>query len=185
VPELPIVAEVSNWGAFILGAMLIVGAVAVVRAAWRLDSLKRIAGLAGSLIPLVLGLVLTLQNVGWQLRIDQKGIALRAPFDPLWPSGEIGWPDVTAVDIMTHWYRDAPYYILRIRGQRGVELLIASADQIPPQFIAQLQAVVAKLAPQVTDIKELDREFQYAREHSSSVIYNSYAVRDGRGVLLR
>lgn len=184
MPELPIVAEVSNWGAFILGAMLIVGAVAVVRVAWRLDSLKRIAGFAGALIPLVLGLVLTLQNVGWQLRIDQKGIALRAPFDPLWPSGEIGWPDVTAVDIVSHLYRDA-HYILRIRGQRDVELLIASADQMPPQFVAQLQAVVAKLAPQVTNIKELDRQFQYAREHSTSVIANSYSVRDGRGVLLR
>ena len=66
-----------------------------------------------------------------------------------------------------------------------MELLIASADRIPPQFVAQLQAVVAKLAPQVTDIQTLNRQVQYAREHSDALIGNSYSVRDGRGVLLR
>ena len=184
MPELPIVAEIHNWGAFILGAALIVAAAACVPVAWRLPGRKRIAGFAGLLIPLVLGLVPILRDIGWQLRIDQTGIALRAPFEPFWPSGEIAWPDLTAVDIVDYGYR-GPHHVLSIRGQRGVELRLASAAHMPPQFIAQLQAVVARFAPQVTGIKDLDRQFQYAREHSDAVIYNSYSVRDGRGVLLR
>ena len=108
MPELPIVAEASNWGAFILGAVQLIVAVAVVRVTWRLDSVRRIVGFAFALILLVPGLILTLQNIGWQLRIDQKGIALRAPFDPLWPSGEIAWPDVTTVDIVNRSFRGVP-----------------------------------------------------------------------------
>ena len=185
MPELPIVAEISNWGMFILGAALIAVAVASVPVAWRLPGRKRLAGFAGLLIPLVLGLIPLLRDIGWQLRIDQNGIALHGPLEPFWQSGEIAWPDLTDVSIVTYGNR-GPHYVLSIRGQRGVELLIASAAHMPPQFIAQLQAVVARFAPQVTGIKDLDRRFQYAREHSDGdVIYNSYSVRDGRGVRLR
>ena len=186
MPELPIVVEASNWGGFILGAMLIAATMALVRVAWRSKSPKQLAaGFAAAVITLVLGLVLTLQNIGWQLRIDQKGIVLRTPFDPFWPSGEIAWPDVTAVDVVNRIGRGGPHYVLRIRGLRGVELLIASADRMTPPFVARLQAILARLAPQVTGVQELDGQFQYAREHSISLIGNSYSVRDGRGVLLR
>jgi hypothetical protein len=184
VPELPIVAEVTNWGAIIMGAILIVTSMALVRVAWRLDNQKRIKGVAFALIPLALGLIPALRDIGWQLRIDQNGIAVRAPFDLFMPSGEIAWPDVTAVDIVTHWQRGA-YYRLRIRGQHGAELLIHGAGRMPPQFVGQLQAVVARLAPQVTGIKNLDRQFQDARENSTWGTLYSYSVRDGRGVLLR
>ena len=182
MPELPIIVVASNWFFVILGAILIVVSMALVQRTRRSKSpVMGIAFLAGMFL---LGLHLALQDIGWQLRIDQKGIAVSAPFDPFWPRGEIAWPDVTAVDVVNRPYRDAHYY-LRIRGQRGAELLIASADRLPPQFVAQLQAVVTKLAPQVTDVQELDGQFRYAREHSTSLIANSYSVRDGRGVLLR
>ena len=184
MPELPIVAEVYNWPSYILGAILLVIAIAMAWFAWqRLKGHKRVAGFVSVLIPLVLGLILIGRDIGWQLRIDQNGIALRAPFEPLWPSGEIAWSNVTAVEIVTHGNR-SPLYGLNIRGQRGVELIIHDAGQLPPQFIALLQTVVAGFAPHVTDIKELDQQFQYAREHSTSLIY-FYSVRDGRGVLLR
>lgn len=184
MPELPIVAEISNWGAFFLGAVLIAVAIAMVPMAWLLDGPRRIASLAFALVPLALGLINAGRDIGWQLRIDQTGIALRAPFEPFWQSGEIAWADLTAVKIVNYGNR-GPHYVLSIRGQRGAELLLASAAHMPPQFIAQLQAVVARLAPQVAGIETLARDFQYARENSSSVIYNSYTVRDGRGVLLR
>ena len=60
----------------------------------RSEDIKGMLGAAAAtLVAFLLGLELILQNLGWELRIDDKGIELHAPFDVMRPSGEVAWAD--------------------------------------------------------------------------------------------
>jgi hypothetical protein len=185
VSELPIVVETSAWVSVIFGTLLILISLALAQAArWAQDINGMLGGAAGALVTFALGLALVLQNLGWQLRVDDKGIALHAPFDALRPGGEIAWVDMTSVDVVNRPYRGNSFF-LRVRGRAGAEILVATADRLPPRFGVALQKVVAERAPQVPDVNELAGQFTWARQNSSSLIANSYSARDGRGNPLR
>jgi hypothetical protein len=72
-----------------------------------------------------------------------------------------------------------------VRGGDGAESMVAVADMLPRQFVVALQRVVAERAPQVTDVGSLVSEFESARQHSYSVISDTYSAHDGRGNALR
>lgn len=183
--ELPIVVETSAWASVIFGVVLILVSLALTQAArWAQDINGMLAGAAGALMTFVLGSALVLQNLGWQLRVDDKGIVLHAPFDALRPGGEIAWADMISVEVVNRPYRGNSFF-LRVRGRAGAEILVANADRLPAQFGVALQKVVAERAPQVPDVKELAGQFEWARQTSWSVITSSYSARDGRGNPLR
>jgi hypothetical protein len=185
VTELPIVVETSAWASVIFGVVLILVSVALTQAArWAQDVNGMLGGAVGALVTFVLGLALMLQSLGWQLRVDDKGIALHAPFDVLRPGGEIAWADMTSLEVVNRPYRGNSFF-LRVRGRSGAEILVANADRLPPRFGVALQKVVAERAAQVPDIKELAGQFEWARQTSWSVITSSYSARDGRGNPLR
>lgn len=183
--ELPIIVETSAWAIMLFGVMLLAVTFLLVQNARWSDEPKTVVGsIIGALVTGALGLALIVQHLGWELRVDDKGIVLHAPFDPMHPGGAIAWADMESVAVIDRPYRGSSYY-LRIRGRRVADIMVTNADRLPPQFVAALQKTVAERAPQVHNPGYLGEEFDYARRNSSSMLANSYSARDGRGNPLR
>jgi hypothetical protein len=183
VTELPIVLETSLWPSAIFGIAMLVAAFLMARALRRANTVTVVSGAAGTLLmllALVGGLALTLQNVSWQLRLDNSGIALRAPFDVLRPGGDIAWPDLTSVEVVSHVYRGISYQ-LRVRGKGGQEIVVASADRIPKPFFSVLRKVIAERAPQVGHVDDFADAFPSEPGIFDGLFANRYWATDSRG----
>jgi hypothetical protein len=182
--ELPIVVETSDWPQTVFGVILLGISFLLLQGMRSADNLNGAvkAGL-GMLLCFGLGLALLVQHLGWQLRVDEKGIALRAPFDVLYPGGQIAWPDITSVEVFDQAYR-GPAYFLRVRGRDGAEVLVANPGMLPQEFAVALQKTIAERAPQVADTNDLLGQLEPARRNTG-LLHSTFSARDGRGNALR
>ena len=182
--ELPLVLVTNAWSGMVFGAICLVASLVAARTAWRSDGTKRLHAAIATLMIIGLGVLLLVQHLGWELQVDEIGIALRAPFDPVWRGGQVAWVEMTSVDIFDQPDR-GHNFVLRVSGRDGLGFMVSNADKLPPAFVAALQKTVAERAPQVTDVKDLVGHFNYARQNSDSLISDSYSAHDGRGNALQ
>ena len=183
--ELPIVVETYPWLSVSFGALIILVGLALGRAvvaSLRAGDVTPAIMISGgaALFALGLGLSLALRDIHWQFRLDENGVALRAPFDYVVPSGAIAWADLTSVHVSYGGSRGTSYK-LHFIGRDGTHITLANADGLPVRFDRLLQALVAERAPQVKDAREIAGELIGARANSGPSISNGYWVRYGSG----
>jgi hypothetical protein len=188
--ELPIIVDVNPW------PMTLFGVFAVAVSLYLLLRLLRSARVGGFTTAKIgtsvmvitlfgLGVALSLANVTWQFRIDEHGMALRAPFDILRPGGEVAWRDVASIDLSTNSYRGGPSYKLHIRGRDGTEITLLNVDRLPAQFARVFTALLSERAPQARRSQYLIDEFDAARNDSHGFLSGGYTVHGGTGTVLR
>jgi hypothetical protein len=180
MPELPIMLDVRDWPGILMGACCLVAALVTVYRARRASEITA-RSVIGGLAVAGLGVLLLVQPLGWELRVDDAGIALSAPFDLLYRSGKVAWADMTAVEFIDRPSRGGSNYFLRISGRDGTELLVAAAETLPPPFAVALQKVVAARAPQLTGVGDLAGQLAFVRQNTHDVLARTYSAQDGRG----
>jgi hypothetical protein len=187
VTELPIVVETTPWLSVGFGVILILVSLALVRGVFTSSGTDQVSGpiacLLLALFAFGLGISLAVQHLNWQLRLEEKGVILHAPFDYLRPSGEIGWSEITSVYVSEAAYRGSSFK-LHIRGKPGTEIIVVSMDRMPAQFGILLQKLVAERAPQAEGSRGIGEQLDNARRHPVFLAVG-YSVRNGRGELLR
>jgi hypothetical protein len=190
VTELPIIVETSVWLSLTFGIILILASLLVARGIISTlqseadPSVPSIAGLGVvALVAFGLGASLALQNVGWQF-LDDKGVALRAPFDYMHPGGEIAWSEIASVSVVAGGNR-GPSFKLRFVSKGGTEIAVGTADRLPVQFGPLLQKLVTERAPQAKYGAEIAAQIANARAEMGLNIAAGYWARNGRGELLR
>jgi hypothetical protein len=191
VTELPIIVETSVWLSLTFGIILILASLLVARGgvstlqSEAAPSVPSIVGLGVvALVAFGLGASLALQNVGWQFRLDDKGVALRAPFDYMHPGGEIAWSEIASVSVVAGGNR-GPSFKLRFVSKGGTEIAVGTADRLPVQFGPLLQKLVTERAPQAKYGAEIAAQIANAQAEMGLNIAAGYWARNGRGELLR
>ncbi len=186
--ELPIVVEKSAWLSLVFGGLIIGSAFYLMRAA----ILKRNENAAAAVFAIVtafpllaFGSAVALQPIDWQLRFEERGIVLHAPFDLWRPGDEIAWSDVESVVITPGYsYRSQVFHLI-VEGKNGKRITVASADTLPPNFGPLLQKIVLERAPQAKNAREIAQQAQDARSQSYAILAVSYRIRDAHGEWLR
>lgn len=183
--DLPIAVETAAWpwmlfGAPCIGISIFFGYLAIkIRSE---DHAANVLGFAPMvLVSLLLGVAVSVRHVGWELRLDQKSIALHAPFELIYRGAEIAWPDVTSVDFIDVGTR-GPAPFLRVRGRGGTMIRVANPDGLPQELYVALQKTLAERAPQV-DLKVLNGWLKAPRR-KPEISANIYWARDAHGKAL-
>ncbi len=152
--ELPIVVQTTEWLWMLFGVVMFGISLYVAVMARRVDDVvDRLKIAAIALVLFLIGVALLVRDVGWELRLDRKSIAMHAPFDLFLPSAEIAWSDVTSVDFIDIGAR-GPAPFLRVRGRGDTQIRVANPNALPQQFYVALRQTLAQRSPQV-DFKEL------------------------------
>ncbi|HTR87917.1 MAG TPA: hypothetical protein VMI56_25775 [Reyranella sp.] len=131
-----------------------------------------------------LGTMLFLQPVGWQLRFDQQGIALRAPFDLFADRGAIPWNDLKDIRFgMSSGRSSSP--ILKFVDGSGTVLTLQCLDGVPDGFWPAMAAVVEAKATNFRFKKDKEDWLASARgnaQPSPGQIFGwTYTAHDGEG----
>ena len=196
MPELPMVLEAIDWQEVMVGAAVVAFGV-VVHASGRralhmfnsgqrprMDPQDIPFTWFGGLLVGALGLAMLVDGFGWELRVDQNGIALSAPLEITHRGGSVAWTDMRSLDVSQYANLKSSYGLyVNARETRG--LMIGSADMLPRQFGEALQKVVAARAPQVTGGDDLVSRIEWARRNSHDLVSVTYSGHDGRGHPLR
>jgi len=165
------------------GADIVVGAAAVLGGIWlgaRLLAIIRregwkpagVAALALALVSLGGEVLLCIRHVGWQLRVDDEGITLRAPFDLQNPSRQIIWADLETVRFSAAGYR-GPARQLHLVARNGREIVLLNAGKLPAK---QLQEAIARYAGSTRGVPEMLESLDETSRSTSSSLSNGYHV---------
>jgi hypothetical protein len=185
--ELPIIVEASAWRSILFGACFVIAALYLLRHAKQAKEAKVFYGsIVTALAFFAFGMVFVLQHVRWELRVDDNGIALRAPFDVWGGTGAIGWSEMAAVKIVTRTGKGgSKYYLLHVDGPGGALIEVTDVGRLPRQFVVELQKIVAARAPQAKDMGRLVDDFEVAVRNGDELLGPSYSAHGGRGQLLQ
>jgi hypothetical protein len=186
VTELPIIVEVSPWIGLIFGAGVITLAL---RLAWNVIRSVRTGDMSAMtarqgvavLVTLGVGLVLILRDVVWQLRLDETGIVLHAPFDLQHHSGQIVWTGLVSAHVVIRRRGSSDIYELSFTGVDGTVIALWNADRLPEQFGLALQALIVERAPRATDGRNIAGQLADVRRNAQAALAPSYRARDGHG----
>ncbi len=188
--QLPIIVEVSPWIGLIFGAGVIALAL---RLAWNVIRSARAGGMSAMtarqgvtvLVTLGVGLVLILRDVVWQLRLDETGVVLHAPFDLQHRSGRIAWTDLVSAHVVIRRRGSSDIYELGFTGADGTVIALWNADRLPEQLGPALQALIIARAPRATDGRDIAGQLAYVRRNAQAALAPGYRARDGHGEPLR
>ena len=128
------------------------------------------------LVTLGVGLVLILRDVVWQLRLDETGIVLHAPFDLQHHSGRIIWTDLASARVVIRRHRMDDIYELSFTGADHTVIALWNADRAE-QFGRDNAEASGLAAPVV--------QLTYVRRNAQAALAPSYRARDGHGEPLR
>jgi hypothetical protein len=184
--ELPVVIEAGLWLNVVFGAILIAVGGLIGRAIIVKGSSAPISAVASGVFLCVaalgLGVAILVQNIDWQLRLENRGVVLRAPFDLLRPSAEIAWSNIDQISVSARRsYRNTLTFDLIVNAKTGTRIDIVNAEEFPVAFGPLMQKIVTERAPQAKGHDKLADEFAYARAHASVTITAPYSARNAHG----
>lgn len=188
---LPVVLQIDAWQGFVFGLICVAVAIWAIRMAMRSYRSNgptggTIAGGALAMALIVLGTGIGLRHVGWRLRLDETGIALKAPLDVLMPSSRIAWADIASVRLVERSYRGGISYRLNIAGIDGTAIELANADHLPKQFAAVFAELIATRMPsdRRERIRFADFDTSQIQPHGWAIGDHGYTAHDGAGATI-